>query len=430
MEITVKENGSFERELCLSIPWKECKPEYDRALSKIRKKIKIPGFRPGKVPMQVLLNQYQSLIEAEFMDQNIQLYYQKALKVKELEPINQAKVSDVDFKYGENFSFRTSFEIEPTIEIPKLKKNKLKVVRPIYETDEQDLTNAIDEYRQSQTQVQTIEDGAQNDDFIFCDLQETDADANPLIGKKIEKQYLKVGSPHFSRETNAILTGVRPGDIRKITLESGENVSHYSLSCINVERHTLPDITDDFVKKIDPGLSNVDEWKDKIRKIIASKYESKSEEEFSQNINNSVVDFVDPAYPSSMEEGYLDSLVEDVKKSGEKIEDESKIREMFRPSAIRNLKLYLIRKAIIKEQDLSVSVDEVEEKIKKSCLDNPSQEKEIKKYYKKPSNKKQLSNNMLDQKMTEYLKQFAKVTTETIKTADLRKKEMERSHER
>ena len=142
-----------------------------------------------------------------------------------------------------------------------------------------------------------------------------------------------------------------------------------------------------------------------------------------------MIQYVKPEYPTSMEESYLDRLVEDVKKSGEKIEDESKIREMFRPSAIRNLKLYVIRKALIREQDLSVTSEEVEQKIKTSCVENPDKEKDIKKYYKKPSNKKQLADNLLDEKITNYLKQFAKVATETIKTADLRKKEMEHRHD-
>ena len=198
---------------------------------------------------------------------------------------------------------------------------------------------------------------------------------------------------------------------------------------MDIERHILPEITDDFVKQVDPDVSSAEEWKEKIRKIIELRYEAKSNEQFSQNLHDSMIQYVKPEYPTSMEESYLDRLVEDVKNSGEKIEDESKIREMFRPSAIRNLKLYVIRKALIREQNLSVTPEEVEQKIKTSCVENPDKEKDIEKYYKKPSNKKQLADNLLDEKITDYLKQFAKVATEIIKTADLRKKEMEHRHD-
>ena len=71
-----------------------------------------------------------------------------------------------------------------------MKKNKLHVVKPVYETDEEDISFAIEEFCRSHTKIETVEDGAKIDDFIICDLQETDLTGNPLIGQKIEKQFL------------------------------------------------------------------------------------------------------------------------------------------------------------------------------------------------------------------------------------------------
>ena len=117
----------------LSIPWEECVGDYEKSFKKLRRKIKLPGFRPGKVPKQVLVNQYQPLIEAEFLEHNIQSYYQRALKNEEIEPINKAEISDVEFNYGQTFIFKASVHVEPVINLPKLKKNKLHVVKPVYE---------------------------------------------------------------------------------------------------------------------------------------------------------------------------------------------------------------------------------------------------------------------------------------------------------
>ena len=168
----------------MSIPWEECVGDYEKSFKKLRRKIKLPGFRPGKVPKQVLVNQYQPLIEAEFLEHNIQSYYQRALKNEEIEPINKAEVSDVEFKYGQTFTFKASFDVEPEITLPKLKKNKLNVVKPLYEIDEEDVSITIEEFRRSHTKVETVEDGAKTDDYILCDLQETDFSGNPLIGRK------------------------------------------------------------------------------------------------------------------------------------------------------------------------------------------------------------------------------------------------------
>ena len=264
MEIQVKHKGTFGREMFLSIPWEECVGDYEKSFKKLRRKIKLPGFRPGKVPKQVLVNQYQPLIEAEFLEHNIQSYYQRALKNEEIEPINKAEISDVEFNYGQTFIFKASFDVEPVINLPKLKKNKLHVVKPVYETDEEDISFAIEEFCRSHTKIETVEDGAKIDDFIICDLQETDLTGNPLIGQKIEKQFLKVGDPHLSEETNAALKGIKSGDMRPITMESGDNKSYYQVNAINVERHTLPEVNDEIVTQIDPEVSDVAAWKEKI----------------------------------------------------------------------------------------------------------------------------------------------------------------------
>ena len=83
----------------------------------------------------------------------------------------------------------------------------------------------------------------------------------------------------------------------------------------------------------------------------------------------------------------------------------------------------------MKDQGISVPSDDVDGEIQKRCKTNPDNVNEISKYYRKPSNKKRLSDELIDKKITEFLKQFAKIKIETIKTADLRKKELEHTHE-
>ena len=212
-------------------------------------------------------------------------------------------------------------------------------------------------------------------------------------------------------------------------MESGDKKSYYHVNVINVERHTLPEVNDEFVAQIDPEVSDVAAWKEKIREAITRRYEDSSEEQFSQHIIDAYIQYVNPEYPESMADAYLDSLVEDVKQSGDKVKDENKLREMFRPSAIRNLKYYLIRKMLVKDQNISVSSDEIDEEIQKRCKVNQDKANEISKYYRRPSNKKRLSDELIERKITEFLKQFTKVKIETIKTADLRKKELEHTHE-
>ena len=92
-------------------------------------------------------------------------------------------------------------------------------------------------------------------------------------------------------------------------------------------------------------------------------------------------------------------------------------------------KYYLISKVLVQDQNISVSSDEIDVEVRQRCEVNPDKANEISKYYRKPSNKERLSDELINRKITEFLKQFTKVRIETIKTEDLRKKELEHAHE-
>jgi len=130
---------------------------------------------------------------------------------------------------------------------------------------------------------------------------------------------------------------------------------------------------------------------------------------------------VKPLCPPSMIEAYLDHLVEEVKaeQRGEEL-DQEKVRETYRPVAERNLKWYLIRKAIIKEQGLSVSREEVQAEIRRLKERSPEQAKEIDRYYRKPSHRSRIEDDLIEQKVLSYLAEFAKVKEVTVATRDLR----------
>ena len=126
---------------------------FEEAIKTFSKKIKLPGFRPGKVPRKVLMGQFKPSIEADFIDKAVNKFYSKALEEEKIIPVNMGSISDVDFVHGEYFKFKVSFEIEPEIKLPKLKKNTLKVEKTKYITDELDIEMAIDDVRNGHAEV-------------------------------------------------------------------------------------------------------------------------------------------------------------------------------------------------------------------------------------------------------------------------------------
>ena len=424
LKINIKNINEYTREIKLDIPWETLEPDFEVCIKKFSKKVKLPGFRPGKIPRERLLQQFQPNIEAQFMDDNIYKYYLTALQDKKIVPVNQAAISDVNFKMGDEFSFTAKFEVEPDFSLPRFKKNMFQVQRNKFIPDEQDINDAIDQLRRSHARIETVEDGAKEKDFILCDLQKLDDSGVAIIGKKFEKQMLKVGDGSFTDDQKEKLVGLKPEDLARVELPDNEDKtikSPYELKVIKVERENLPEIDSDFVKLVNPDLGSVDDLCGDVLKKINENFEERSKQAFERELSDALIEKSGLNVPPSMVDNYLNNILEDVKKqnSGEPL-DEEKVLETYRPSAERNLRWYLIRKKIIDQEEIKFERKDIDAEIENLVTRSPNSEKEIRRFYKKPSNRQRIEDDMIEKKILEYLDQFAKVKEVEVNTKDIR----------
>ena len=424
LKINIKNINEYTREIKLDIPWETLEPDFEVCIKKFSKKVKLPGFRPGKIPRDRLLQQFQPNIEAQFMDDNIYKYYLTALQDKKIVPVNQAAISDVNFKMGDEFSFTAKFEVEPDFSLPRFKKNMFQVQRNKFIPDEQDINDAIDQLRRSHARIETVEDGAREKDFILCDLQKLDDSGVAIIGKKFEKQMLKVGDGSFTDDQKEKLVGLKPEDIARVELPDNEDKtikSPYEMKVIKVERENLPEIDSDFVKLVNPDLGSVDDLREDVLKKINENFEERSKQAFERELSDALIEKAGLNVPPSMVDNYLNNILEDVKKqnSGEPL-DEEKVLETYRPSAERNLRWYLIRKKIIDQEEIKFERKDIDAEIENLVTRSPNSEKEIRRFYKKPSNRQRIEDDMIEKKILEYLDQFAKVKEVEVNTKDIR----------
>ena len=424
MEISINKIDACKREIEVNISWEECRNDFQVTAKKFGKKVRIPGFRPGKIPMKVLMNKFLPNIEAEFIEEGVNKYYRKALEEEKLVPVNKAEVKDVHFHFEEHFTFKAAFEIEPEVVLPKMKKNCLKVQKTEYISDDIDIDNVIEEMRRSRAEVKTVEDGAEDDHFLIVDLQKLDQSGVPIIGEKLEKRFLQIGVDPFSGDNKSRLLGLKPGDTTRVELpDDKENgVSKYELSVINVEKQVLPEINEEFIKTVEPDAKDESSFREIIKSKVDDSYAHRTNESFERQLADSMIEYVSPEFAPAMVDSYLDHIIEEAKtQEKEQDLDEDKIRESYRPVAERNMKWYLLRRAIINSQNnIAVSKDDVEKEIEKLLERSPDHAKEIKKYYKKPSNRQRIEDDLLEKKVLDYLTEFAKIKDVKVQTKLLR----------
>ena len=427
MKITLKEISSVSQEIALDLDWSDIENDFEKSIKSFSKKIKISGFRPGRVPRKILMDRFQPSIESEFIENSVNQYYLKALKEKRITPVNMGSVSDIDFKFEEYFRFKVSFEIEPKISLPKLKKNSFKVEETQYILDEEDVKIAVDEVRYRSAEIKTIEDGGKIDDFIVCDLQEIDTSGVPIIGQKLETRYIKIGQPPFDGSVGEKLIGSKPNQkvVVEIPKDEAGTMATFELNIKNIERQILPKLDENFVKSVDPDAKSLENYKERVKEKLEKAYKEKAEESFSQQLFDAVIKKVNPEFPQSMMDSYLKQMVEEVMNRNQGQLEREKVVETYKPIAEQNLKWYLVRKAIIDQQEMSVLEDELLKFIQDKKDQNPEQKKEIEKFYKKPSNKDRAKDSMMEKKILAYLKEYAKIKEVKVYTKDLRKQSEE-----
>jgi len=433
VEINVKEINSYCREMSVQVPWAELEDGFNKHAKKFSKKVKLPGFRPGKVPMKMLMKQFKPAMEADFVEDALNLYYLQALKEKDLLPVNKAEVEKVDFHHEGEMSFTAKFEVEPELKLPKLRKRAFKVQKTNYIHDQEDIDHVINDLRRNHSTMETVETGAEEGNFILADLQKLDTTGVPIIGKKLEKRYLKVGGGVIKDENLDRLKGAKADDKIRMHLtenEQGEK-SEYEVSVINVEKEVLPEINEEFIKKVDPDATTEVELRANVEKRIKENYEQRSKEAFERQLSDAMIEKVNPEFAPSMVESYLDHMVEDIKQSGQAGAnelDEAKVRETYQSVAERNMKWFLVRKAVINENELEVTKEDVQTEIQKLLDRSPQHTKEIERYYKKPSNRTRIEDDLMEKNILDYLLQFAKIKEVDVKTKDIRQQE-EHTHD-
>ena len=235
---------------------------------------------------------------------------------------------------------------------------------------------------------------------------------------------LKVGDGSFTDDQKEKLVGLKPEDLARVELPDNEDKTiknPYELKVIKVERENLPEIDSDFVKLVNPDLGSVDDLREDVLKKINENFEERSKQAYERDLSDALIEKAGLSVPPSMVDNYLKNILEDVKKqnSGEPL-DEEKVLETYRPSAERNLRWYLIRKKVIDQENIKFERKDIDAEIEKLVTRSPNSEKEIRRFYKKPSNRQRIEDDMIEKKILEYLDQFAKVKEVEVNTKDIR----------
>jgi len=421
METNLKEINSYTRQLDITIAWELIQDEYEKEFSRARSSFSMKGFRKGKVPEQIVKKNLGPSIEAHFAEDSINSYYRQALDKLKLAPINQASIDNLEFREGLALSFSARFEVNPEIMLPKYqKKFKIKAVR--YMAGSEDIEQALTQYQEQHASIKTIESGAETGHFIRGDFNVLDDSGLPIVGSKMENQYIRLGFGLFKEDTEKVFIGAKEGDEVTVSIPNKENIVKYHVKINRVEEQILPDIDDELAKTINENTNTLSELKNVIKDELQASLDNDHKELVRKEIIDYFVQNTRVEAPESMVSLYLEQIKDDLEKRNQPF-DEKQMKENYQSHSEWNIKWYLIKDQIIENEALDISDEELDGKIQDTISKNQKNETQIKSFYKQSKNKQQLFSKMLIDKLFARLSEFAKVKVVEESTNELRKKQ-------
>ena len=424
MKTTIKKKNDYLRELTVKLLWTDVEADYHTTFKKLRLNYQVKGFRKGKVPIQIFKKNIGGAVDSQFIDDYINDYFRKALDENKLFPINQAQITTIDFN-GENsdLNFTISFEVNPEIKLPNYSK-KVNISTTKYISNDKDVKQSLEDIRHQNAKAISVERAIKSKDFIYADFCKEDENGEPIEEGKLPNHSIRIGEGLFSDKLEKCFIGKKIGDWVKITIPQNSGDIKYLVKINKIEEQVLPEINDELASLVDKNILTLKDLKKKINDNIQSNLDNENKKEFNEKIIDYFVDKTKFDPPASMVENYKNILIEDHKskqKDGESV-DEEKISKEYEIISAKNVKWFLIKNLIVKNEKIIVSDKDIDNKIKEFEKLNPSQTTEIKKFYKDEKNQSKLREDLINFDLFKNLEQYFINKIKEVSTDKIRNK--------
>ena len=258
MNVEIEQLGQVKKKINVTIPPETVTEEITSTYQKLKQTVKIRGFRPGKVPQDILKKYYKEHVEGEVITRLIQLSYPEALKQLDIIPVSQPVVENGVLEEGKEFLYSASFEVKPEITLQEY--TGLTVTREKFNLTPDDVDKRLSMIRESHASLKEVEEDRpiEQGDFIVADLEEA-VEGESLKGGNAKDYLLEVGQDSYLPGLSQKLIGLRKDAVETITLAIPEDFHRKDLAGKEVtvtikikglKQKILPELDDTFAKDL------------------------------------------------------------------------------------------------------------------------------------------------------------------------------------
>ena len=420
MKVKVNSKKGFKTILSVLVDKKTIQKKLDEKLNELQNKVQLKGFRPGKVPTNIIKNQFGKAVYGEVIDGILKETSSKAIEDNKIKVAGQPKIDLKTFGEGKDLDYTIELETLPEIKIKPL--NTIKATEYIIEIEKDIIDKRINEIAKSQ---QNFEDKNENGktekgDMVIFDY-EGKIDGKDFEGNKGKNVQLILGRDLFIKGFDDQLLGTKKNESKTVTVNLPQNFpkkelvnkkTNFDCKIINIKKPVNTKINDDFAKKM--GAKNLEDLKSLVTNQISNEYKN------SLNIitKKNILEQLEKSHSMELPPNLVDQEAKLLNKNQKK-EDEQKNKEKNTKLAKSRIKVGLLLNEIAQSNNLKIDENEIKNEIQKQIKTMPGQEKMVMDYYQKnPSAVSSLRGALYEEKILDLIKNKITLNKKNITTKE------------
>jgi trigger factor len=371
------ETSACKRSLEITVPVADVEKETERAAADIQKKVRLPGFRPGKAPLSLVKTRFAGDIRQDVLEKLIPKFFGAAVEKDNLRVVGRPEYRDVHFHSGEPLKFKADFEVAPDFELGEYRGITITYNEP--EVTEPDVENRLNQIREQKAEFvnedpRPLADG----DYAMLSLESLSGVAEKISQDELS---LKIGGETTMAAFSENLRGASPDEAREFDVTYPEDYERQNLAGRTVRfqatvkavrRRELPELNDEFAKDLG-DYQTLDELKDAIRKSVLREREHRAQEEAKHQLLDKLVEahefpvpeaFVDRQIEMNLENQVRMLVAQGMDPKDLKL-DWKKAKEAGKDRATRDVKASLLLDRVADREAIAPTQEEVDREVQR-----------------------------------------------------------------
>ncbi len=421
MQVTVESTGTLERKLRVELPAERIQQEVESRLRSVGKTAKIKGFRPGKVPAKVVKQRYGKQIRQEVLSEMMQKSYSDAVMQENLNPAGAPQIEPETDADGKSFAYVATLEVMPEVELRDL--DKIKVDKPVVEIGDEDIADMILKLRKQKATWSEVDRKSGDGDRVVCDFDGS-IKGEAFEGGKGDEIPVVLGAGTMLPDFEKGLKGVKAGEEKTIKVKfpkeyhaedlAGQKAD-FALKIHRVEEEVLPPEDDSLAEMVNVEEGGLEKFREDVTENMRREAEQKVTAAVREQVMEGLLDNNPLEIPQTLKHQEMHQMQhEAMQRMGIEDHDLAPPMENFAEAADKRVRLGLLVRQLISEQELTVSEELVRKRVEEMCASYENSEDMVEMYMSNPQVVQQIEPMVLEQLAIDWLLDNGKVKEKKV----------------